>query len=246
MPGCGHNCVSVTIITKTGPLSAFSGEWHSVSSAGCGCGGESRCQLPWVLTTARCLVTGHTHIRCWWWCCDHYSCVLSRTLWDTEPLTAGPHCTLWSLSARSQPTFLAFLLRVGPSGDSGSGSGRSGPVLVVRVIHRTLNVTSSARHEERHGDWGLQRPHWCPDTAQCECWRRLVACETDNTVSSRHAEQPLVTHNTSPGPGQEHSQSWENRAEQRSKRSGQSWENWFCRPPPVLGCALWGQLPGRR
>ena len=121
MPGCGHNCVNETITKTAGPLSPVRlGECDTVyapSARAAGAGVTQSVSCP-------CAVSGSLP--------GHYrslmmSSVLPRTLWETEHCHCQG-CTLWLHSDTTQPTFLAFLLGVGPSGDSGSG-GRpdSGP-----------------------------------------------------------------------------------------------------------------------
>lgn len=78
------------------------------------------------------------------------SSVPSRTLGDTEHCDSAALYTL--VSTRTQPTFLAFLLRVGPSGDSGSG----GPLRLrswLSELFTESDVNTDTRSDTR--DWGL-------------------------------------------------------------------------------------------
>ena len=92
-----------------------------------------------------------------WWLLCVLSSDPSRTLGDTEHCDSAALYTL--VSTRTQPTFLAFLLRVGPSGDSGSG----GPLRLrswLSELFTENDVNTDTRSDTR--DRGLQRPGWCP------------------------------------------------------------------------------------
>ena len=246
MPGCGHNCVSVTIITKTGPLSALGGEWHSVSSAGCG--GESQCQLPWVLTTAH---WSHSHT------------MLVMMLWP-RAVSSPALCEILShwQQGRTVHSGLSLLGHNQLSWLSYSEWGRVGtlapaPVAPARswlselfTEHWTWRQNPDTR---RHTGTGGSRGH----TDVLLVW---VLTQTGGMWDWQHELQTrraaLVTHNTvSPGPGQEHSQSWENRAEQVERpelRTGSAGPRLYC---PALSrascrgvaretqsCEIWGRV----
>ena len=234
MPGCGHNCVSVTIITKTGPLSALGGEWHSVSSAGSG--GESQCQLPWVLTTAH---WSHSHT------------MLVMMLWP-RAVSSPALCEILShwQQGRTVHSGLSLLGHNQLSWLSYSEWGRVGtlapaPVAPARswlselfTEHWTWRQNPDTR---RHTGTGGSRGH----TDVLLVW---VLTQTGGMWDWQHELQTrraaLVTHNTvSPGPGQEHSQSWENRAEQAERpelRTGSAGPRLYC--PGSLGPAARASL----
>ena len=212
MPGCGHNCVSVTI-TKTGALSP---EWASVHVSSADCGGwvTHWCQLPaqssWsLLTTLNTDPDG-------WGVLSSELCPLSHSrrywaLWQ--------RCTVHSGLHSDTTNFLGFLTqsewgRVGtraPSGRSGSGPG------CQSYSQRVTSTQTRGATRETRGSRG-QAGVLELSLFSLMCWRRLVACGTDNTQAPD--TQPW-SHHTRPGTRAE---SWENRAEQSRAVITGSWE----------------------
>ena len=118
------------------------------------------------------------------------------------------HCTLWSPLGHNQLSWLSYSEwgRVGtlaPAGRSGSGPG-------CQSYSQRMTSTQTRGATRETGGCRGQAGVLVLSLFPLMCWRRLVACGTDNTQAPD--TQPW-SHHTRPGT---RAQSWENRAELRA------------------------------